>query len=180
MLANEISDNSLQLSAYEGNLQAVKQHFSDLGVLEAVLRAHGESKPHPAVRVAVTGKEAEVDCRDADGRTPLHWACAGGSVDTVEYLIGLGADVNNRDGVRGCMCMCVRLGPAFSRRVSQSKWTPLMSGTCALRSAASQVVFSHFCGWVDGAAASAGHIKIVHRLLAEVRMPIMHSPTRVD
>ncbi len=27
------------------------------------------------------------DVRDKDNRTPLHWACSGGSKDVVQYLV---------------------------------------------------------------------------------------------
>eukprot|EP00752_Nemacystus_decipiens_P001696 g1643.t1 len=63
--------SALHLSAYEGDANIVR------GKLEL-----GE----------------DPNSRDEDGRTPLHWACAGGHQALVEYLAGLpGAIIDNRD-----------------------------------------------------------------------------------
>ena len=39
---------------------------------------------------------AELDAEGQSGRRPLHWACAGGYVPMVEWLIAVGVDVNAR------------------------------------------------------------------------------------
>lgn len=41
-----------------------------------------------------------IDARDAEGRTPLHWACRGVHLEVIEYLVEKGADVNARDNNR--------------------------------------------------------------------------------
>ncbi|KAK4447179.1 ankyrin repeat-containing domain protein [Podospora aff. communis PSN243] len=41
---------------------------------------------------------AAVDSRDCQGRTPLHWAVAGGNVQVVEILVAGGADGDASDG----------------------------------------------------------------------------------
>ena len=61
-------------------------------------------EPRAAARVspncsAIAGKEAEVDKRDGDGRTALHWAAAGGKDDVVEFLLSREASVNTHDDV---------------------------------------------------------------------------------
>eukprot|EP00903_Cladosiphon_okamuranus_P009674 g9204.t2 len=63
--------SALHLSAYEGD--------------ENIVRGRLELGEDP-------------NARDEDGRTPLHWACAGGHQALVEYLAGLpGAVIDNRD-----------------------------------------------------------------------------------
>ena len=43
-----------------------------------------------------------------DGNTPLHWAAAEGTIDTVNMLLAHGADVNIPNNVSVCatVCMC--------------------------------------------------------------------------
>ena len=44
-----------------------------------------------------TGKGANVDARDGEGRTPLHYACANGDGDMAVLLLEAGADPNVQD-----------------------------------------------------------------------------------
>ena len=44
---------------------------------------------------------ATVDCRDAEGKTPLIHACTGPFAESVRVLIAAGADVNARDATEG-------------------------------------------------------------------------------
>ena len=60
-------DISIHDAAYEGNIEAVKQHLA-------------------------TG--TNVNAKDDEGRTPLHKAASGGHKEIVELLIAKGADVN--------------------------------------------------------------------------------------
>ncbi len=45
-------------------------------------------------------KGADVNAKDKDGGTPLHWAAKNGHKDVAELLIAKGADMNarNKDG----------------------------------------------------------------------------------
>ena len=36
---------------------------------------------------------------DQDSRTALHWACSAGHTEIVEFLLGLGVPVNDKDDV---------------------------------------------------------------------------------
>lgn len=44
--------------------------------------------------VLITEGRAEVNIQDAEGITALHWACSVGSVDAVQLLVGMGANLN--------------------------------------------------------------------------------------
>jgi ankyrin repeat protein len=49
------------------------------------------------VKALVAQNEAVVHSQDDTGRTPLHWACRGRSLELVVFLVGKGADVNALD-----------------------------------------------------------------------------------
>jgi ankyrin repeat protein len=49
------------------------------------------------VKSLVAADPGAVNARDANGRTPLHWACRGGKLEMLDYLAEKGADVNARD-----------------------------------------------------------------------------------
>lgn len=53
-------------------------------------------KSLPMARLLIE-RGAEVDARDADGRTPLIWAISSARAELVELLLQHGADVNARD-----------------------------------------------------------------------------------
>jgi hypothetical protein len=50
-----------------------------------------------ALRAILQESPELVDARDANGRTPLHWACRGTHPELVVYLVETGADVNAVD-----------------------------------------------------------------------------------
>eukprot|EP01029_Cantina_marsupialis_P011917 TRINITY_DN26421_c0_g1_i1.p1 TRINITY_DN26421_c0_g1~~TRINITY_DN26421_c0_g1_i1.p1 ORF type:complete len:215 (+),score=55.79 TRINITY_DN26421_c0_g1_i1:130-774(+) len=76
-------ENSLAMLAYEGKLDRIKTIVN----------------------------ERNVNARDDDKRTPLHWACAGGQFEVADFLLKIeGIKVNTRD---------------------ESEWTPLMSAISA-------------------------------------------------
>src|SRR5262249_54812549 len=64
-------------------------------VVEAV-----KARNHQAIR-ALLDRHANVNAREADGTTPLHWAVRVDDPESVQLLLRAGADVNvaNRSGV---------------------------------------------------------------------------------
>ena len=66
-------DIGIHDAAYDGNIEAVKQHLA-------------------------AGRD--VDARDVEGETPLRCATIEGHKETVELLIAAGADVNAKDRIR--------------------------------------------------------------------------------
>ncbi len=50
-----------------------------------------------AVKALVEADPSLLNAKDADGRTPLHWACRGVHVEVLSYLAEKGADVNALD-----------------------------------------------------------------------------------
>lgn len=80
---------------------------------------------------------AEIDCRDKEGWTPLHFACIGGSVDAVRLLLEHGAEVNARttygqtplhwasaSGYDPIVMILLNRGAQINARGSDG-WTPL-------------------------------------------------------
>lgn len=49
------------------------------------------------VKELLEAEPQQVNVKDADGRTPLHWACRGVHFEVVKYLADKGADVNVKD-----------------------------------------------------------------------------------
>jgi ankyrin repeat protein len=49
------------------------------------------------LRRALEGNRFTLNQKDEDERTALHWAAATGHPNIVDYLCGLGADVNTTD-----------------------------------------------------------------------------------
>jgi len=68
-------------------------------IVEAV-----KARNHQAIR-ALLDRHANVNAREADGTTPLHWAVRGDDPESVQLLLRAGADVNvaNRYGVTPLM-----------------------------------------------------------------------------
>jgi cytohesin len=74
LIAKGANLSCIQLSAYQGELAKVRS-FVEQGT--------------------------DVDARDSDGATALHYAALRGNQDVVEFLVGRGADVNAKDKVYG-------------------------------------------------------------------------------
>jgi hypothetical protein len=56
----------------------------------------------------ILAKEADVNSKDEDGRTPLHWAVESGNKVIIEFLLGKSANINakDRDGRTPCAFSC--------------------------------------------------------------------------
>ena len=90
-------DISIHKAAYDGNIEAVKQHLA----AGTDVNAKGKYGATPLHNTAI--KEiaellipngAEVNAKDGNGWTPLHYAAGRGHRETAELLIAKGADVN--------------------------------------------------------------------------------------
>ena len=96
-------DISIHDAAYDGNIEAVKQHLAD----DADVNGRDEDGYAPLHFAALAGhkeiaelliaKGAEVNAKDGDGWTPLYYPAAKGHKEIVELLIGKGADLNAKD-----------------------------------------------------------------------------------
>ena len=51
------------------------------------------------VEYLLTGLGMKVDKKDSVGKLPLHWACYGGSLEVVQFLIKRGAKVHDKKGL---------------------------------------------------------------------------------
>ena len=72
--SNPEADRALLDAAEKGNIEAVKKTLAD---------------------------GADVNAKDDNGWTPLHWAALSGHKEVSEYLITMGADVNAAETVSG-------------------------------------------------------------------------------
>ena len=67
------------------------------GALVTLMDQYGAAEDGDLALLQELVSAANVDERDADGWTVLHYACKGGHAHVVEWLLGLGADVNARN-----------------------------------------------------------------------------------
>jgi ankyrin repeat protein len=108
------AERALLDAAKSGNIEAVKQHLT---------------------------AGTDVDARDEDGWTPLHWAVVNGHEETVELLLANGSDVNAKDdafsgetplhwaaenGHKEIVELLIASGADVSAKTSRKDgWTPL-------------------------------------------------------
>ena len=100
---NPEADRALLEAAYDGNIEAVKQHLA----AGADVNAKDEDGYTPLYAVAGRGhkeiaelliaKGADVNPKREDGATPLLIAAVAGHKEVAELLIAKGADVNAKD-----------------------------------------------------------------------------------
>jgi ankyrin repeat protein len=93
------ADRALLDAAWDGNIEAVKQHLDAGANVNA--KEDGETPLHMAalsgpkeVAELLIAKGADVNAKDEDGVTPLHWT---ETEEIAELLIAAGADVNAMD-----------------------------------------------------------------------------------
>ena len=91
-------ESSIHEAAYNGNIQAVKQHLAAGTDVNAKDR-HGRTPLYVVagskeVVELLIAKGADVNAKDNNRRTPLHRAANRGHTEIVELLIAKGADVN--------------------------------------------------------------------------------------
>jgi len=96
-------DISIHRAAFDGNIEAVKQHIAagtdvnakdDGGVTPLHYTAIGG---HKEIAELLIAEGVDVNAKDENGKTPLHWAAWRGRNEIVELLISNGADVNAKD-----------------------------------------------------------------------------------
>jgi ankyrin repeat protein len=93
-------DISIHDAAYEGNIEAVKQHLASGADVnekaeEGVAPLHvAAQEGHNQVIELLIDNGADVNSKDGDEGTPLHMAAANGHKGIAELLIVKGADVN--------------------------------------------------------------------------------------
>ena len=91
-------------AAYEGNIEAVKQHLADGADVNARTDSYLETPLHFAaengqkeVAQILIDKSADVNAKAKWDRTPLHGAAKTGRSEIVKLLIETGADLNPKD-----------------------------------------------------------------------------------
>ena len=109
-------DLSIHDAAYEGNIEAVKQHLAagtdvnakggysstantlTIKLADRTPLHEAASWGHKEVAELLIDNGADVNVKSGFGQTPLHWACNEGR-HVAELLITKGADVNAKDAV---------------------------------------------------------------------------------
>ncbi|XP_048258039.1 ankyrin repeat domain-containing protein 50-like [Haliotis rufescens] len=108
-LVDKDGDNILHLACIGGHLEIVKFVLS-LNVVDINSRGRGSMTPvmraawigHTDVVELLVSKGADVSLVDKDGDNTLHFACIGGHLETVEFVLSLNVvDINSRG--RGSM-----------------------------------------------------------------------------
>jgi len=96
-------DISIHKAAYDGNIEAVKQHLAagtdvnakDKNGFTPLHRAAEEG--HKEIAELLIANGADVNAKDEFGWTPLHYATANGHKEVTELLIAKGADLNVKE-----------------------------------------------------------------------------------
>ncbi|MCY3842178.1 MAG: ankyrin repeat domain-containing protein [Acidobacteria bacterium] len=140
---------------------------TDLRLIEAI-----RDRDHEAVRTLLA-HEIDVNAREGDGATALHWAVVRDDVEVVDALLGAGADVDaaNDYGVTPLTLACTNRNAAVVGRLLEAGAnpdlatsmgeTPLM--TCARTGAADglEALLDHGVGNVDARETSHGQTALM-------------------
>lgn len=119
--APQISDEAFRMAAYEGRLDSVRAAIDNgmdvngVDPVKMVTALHMAAfNGHTETVKYLIKQGATVDCRDAEGKTPLIHTCTGPFAKTAQALIDAGADINARDSVEGFtpLMMAAGLGEA--------------------------------------------------------------------
>ncbi len=105
---------------------------------------------------------ADINARDARGRTPVMAATHGNQVETVRALIGAGADINIRDN---------RLDNPFLYAGAEGLLDIL---TLAIDAGADTKLMNRFGGTALIPAAERGHVAVVETLLTRTDVDVNH------
>ncbi|KAI9149888.1 Ankyrin-3 [Paramyrothecium foliicola] len=175
---NSAGKTALMLAAINGHLEAAMTLLKESPDLEikdkgegrtalfhALAHAHGDGNKildsRWAIAAALVKAGAEIETEDTDAFTPLLWFCKTGKFSAVQWLVGMGANVNQQK--------------------SNGTWTPLMEaaichddidGACRvinhlIDNGADTEVWNKVMGYTAlWEAASLGHIHQVNTLLA--------------
>ena len=95
-------DISIHRSAFDGNIEAVKQYLAAGTDVNAKDEGRGNATPlhlatvsgHKEIVALLIAEGADVNAKDDEGGTPLHLTAWRGHKETAELLIAEGADVN--------------------------------------------------------------------------------------
>lgn len=140
---------------------------SDFRLIEAI-----RDRDHEAVRTLLA-QEVDVNAREGDGATALHWAVVRGDAEVVDALLGAGADVNaaNDYGVTPLTLACTNRNATVVGRLLEAGAnpdaatsmgeTPLM--TCARTGAADalEALLDHGVGNIDAREKSHGQTALM-------------------
>jgi ankyrin repeat protein len=103
-----VSDEDFRIAAYEGKLGTVRgaiESGSDVNAADpdkSLTALHMAAyNGHSEIVELLIDHGATIDCRDAEGKTPLIHACTDAFPKTVEILLDAGADVNARESTEG-------------------------------------------------------------------------------
>jgi hypothetical protein len=99
-----MSDEAFRMAAYEGRIESVRKGIeagSDVNAADPVKSLTplhmAAYNGHSDVVTLLLEHDAEVDCRDDEGKTPLIHACTGPFAKAVEVLLDAGAELNAKE-----------------------------------------------------------------------------------
>jgi ankyrin repeat protein len=99
-----VPDIDIHDAAYDGNIEAVKQHLAagtDVdkkgSTLGSTALHQAARKGHKEIAKLLIINDAYVNAKDNYGLTSLHWAARVGCKETAELLIEKGSDFNAKD-----------------------------------------------------------------------------------